>query len=304
MSPNPTSPQQEAIYFLAAFILAIALMVSDHFGKYMDSVRSVILTSLSPLESMASAPVHIYNHFATDFSNYDELLLENQQLKTELLILKSKQQQLINLQREVKRLENLLGTTGKIASKSVQIASVNFYSNNPLSQFISIDKGSLDGVQQQQTVIDDKGIMGQVVLTSPNFARVLLITDPDHQIPIRIQRTAQRGILQGTGHDQAALNFIPKQSDIRVGDILESSGLGGVFPEGYPVAEVIDIQELGESPYLKIIAIPIANINQANKVLVIEYEVETLRPKIFRQPTNDETVPSSDQQTRGDVTQP
>lgn len=258
--------------FIIAFVLAIGLMAADHYGQILDNVRSVLLTTLTPVESVATLPKHVYKLVTTDFTSINSLEIENQQLKTEVLLLKAKQQQLTNLQLQVERLESLLGTTGKITNQTVQIATVTFYSSNPLSQFLTLNKGSLDHVKKHQTVIDSQGIVGQIIQTTPNTSRVLLITDPDHQIPVRIQRTGQRGILNGTGHDNVQLNFIPVNSEVRSGDIIESSGLGGVFPSGYPVAKVSQIAMQGDKPYLNISATPIARLNQSHKVLIISQQ--------------------------------
>jgi len=260
-----------------AFILAIALMAADHYGHLAGSLRSVLLTAINPIEQVASFPKRLYQRATTDFTNINALQLENKQLKTELLLIKAKLQQFSNLEVEYQRLEALLGTTGRITSQSLKIANITFYSNNPLSQYLTLDKGSLDGVSAPQTVIDSNGIMGQIIHTAPGSSRVLLITDPDHQIPVRIQRTAQRGILRGTGHDTTQLRFIPKNSGIKEGDILESSGLGGVFPKGYPVAVITKIEDLGDSPYLEVTAMPIAQLYQSHKVLIVS-EKETNKP--------------------------
>ncbi|WP_319557962.1 MULTISPECIES: rod shape-determining protein MreC [Thiomicrorhabdus] len=254
---------------MVAFILAVTVMAADHYGHIMGSVRGALLTALNPIERIATYPQHLYQSMASEYSTRNKLLLENQQLNTELLLLKAKQQQLANLQMEVHRLEALLGTTGKMNDQSVQIANISFYSNNPLAQFVTLNKGQKDGVENQQTVIDANGIMGQIVQTTPSSSRALLITDPDHQIPVRIQRTAQRGILTGKGHDLMQLNFIPYNSEVKVGDILESSGLGGVFPQGYPVARVSKVEARRENPYLTISALPIAQLHQTHKVLIL-----------------------------------
>jgi len=266
------SAQQEGMQFIVAFVLSITLMAADHYGQILDSVRGVILTTLTPIERLASAPHNIYTLVTTDFTSYEALERQNQQLQTENLLLKARQQQFTNLEMQVERLQALLGTTGKITNQEVQIASVIYYSNSPLSQFITLNKGSLDQVNNQQVVIDSFGIMGQIIALTPTSSRVLLITDPDHQIPVRIQRTGQRGILQGTGHDTAQLNFIPVNSEIRIGDKLESSGLGGIFPAGYPVATITQINTQGDQPYLKISAGPIAQLNQSHKVLIISQQ--------------------------------
>ena len=258
--------------FIIAFILAIVLMAADHYGQILGSVRSALLTTLTPIERAATFPQHIYHLITTDFTSINALERENQQLKTEILLLKAKQQQLVNLELQVERLESLLGTTGKITNQTVQIATITFYSSNPLSQFLTLNKGSLDKVKKQQTVIDSLGIMGQIIDLTPTTSRVLLLTDPDHQIPVRIQRTGQRGILNGTGHDHAQLGFIPVNSEIKVGDMLESSGLGGIFPAGYPVARITQIETQGDNPYFKITATPIAKLNQSHRVLIINRE--------------------------------
>lgn len=260
------------MHFVIAFTLAIALMVADHYGQLMGSFRSLLLTTLNPIERIATLPQQAYHWVTTDFTSINALELENQQLKTEILILKAKQQQLANLELEVDRLESLLGTTGKMTNQSLQIASITYYSNNPLSQFLTLNRGQLNDVLPQQTVIDSQGIMGQIIYTTPTASRVLLITDPDHQIPVRVQRTGQRGILSGMGYDATQLNFIPKNSLIKTGDILESSGLGGVFPAGYPVATITKIESHGDNPYFEIMAKPIAQLHQSHKVLIIAKE--------------------------------
>ncbi|BBP45392.1 hypothetical protein THMIRHAS_07650 [Thiosulfatimonas sediminis] len=238
----------------------------------MRDLRSALLTLLDPIERIAQTPQQIYNNLTTDFTSFDEIKQENERLKTELLLLKAKQQQLIKMEQEVSRLRALLGTTGRVNNATFQIATVNFFSSNPLSQFITINKGAMDDVKPQQTVIDALGIIGQVVNTTPHSSRVLLITDPAHQLPVRIQRTGQRGILSGSGHDNTQLNFIPKSSEILVGDLLETSGLGGIFPSGYPVAIVSKVISRASDPYYEIFATPLGQLNQARQVLILKQQ--------------------------------
>lgn len=271
---NATSPQQDGLHFIIAFVLSIALMAADHYGQILDNVRSVLLTTLNPIEQAATYPKQLYQLVTSDYTSMDELKLENKKLQTEALLLKAKMLQFDNLELEIARLEALLGTTGKMDNKRIQIATVEFFSSNPLSQFITLNKGNLDKVDLQQVVIDEQGIMGQIINTTPTTSRVLLITDPDHQIPVRIQRTGQRGILAGTGHDSVMLTFIPKNSSIEVGDLIESSGLGRVFPAGYPVARVNKVDHLKAEPYLEITATPIAQLREAQKVLILSNEVD------------------------------
>ncbi|WP_127471049.1 rod shape-determining protein MreC [Thiomicrorhabdus aquaedulcis] len=275
------------MHLIIAFILAILLMIADHYGNLTSSFRSILLTTLNPIERLAATPNTFYTWVTTDFSSLDSLEIENQKLLTENLLLKAKLQQFNNLELEVARLESLLGTTGKMNNQAVQIATVTYYSNNPLSQFLSVNKGQLDNITSQQTVIDAEGILGQIVATTPTSSRVLLITDPDHQIPVRIQRTGQRGILAGTGHDLAQLNFIPKSSEIKVGDLIESSGLGGLFPAGYPVAKIINIEMFGDNPYYSITAKPLAQMHQTRKVLIL---TESVTKNNYKEPLTKEST--------------
>lgn len=255
-----------------AFSLSLVVIAADRNSDFMGDLRSALLTLLDPIERIAQTPKQLYTNLTTDFTSHDELKLENERLKTEMLLLKAKQQQLIMMEQEVGRLRALLGTTGRVNNSTFQIATVNFFSKNPLSQFITINKGALDDVAPQQTVIDAKGVIGQVVSTTPNASRVLLITDPAHQMPVRIQRTGQRGILSGNGHDNTQLNFIPKSSEIIVGDLLETSGLGGIFPSGYPVAVISKVISRDSDPYYEIYATPLGQLNQAQQVLILKQQ--------------------------------
>ena len=247
-------------------------MAADRYGEMVSDIRSALLTGLTPIEQIASLPKSLVQNLDNDMADIDELKRQNEILKTEVLLLKAKQQQLINLKQEVSRLEALLGTTGKIANHQIQIATVLQFSKNPVSQFMTLNKGSNDGIAAQDTVIDADGIVGQVVETTPFSSRVMLITDPDHRLPVRIQRTSQRGILSGTGYDATELNFIPQNTNVQVGDIIESSGLGGVFPSGYPVATVIKVIKEETNPYLQIYTQPISSLHKIHKVLVLKPE--------------------------------
>lgn len=251
------------------FVLCIALMVMDHYSHFLINFRALLLTTIDPIERAATIPLSTYQYFQQDFKTVEELKKRNQQLATENLLLKARQQQLNKLQHEVSRLNLLLGTASQMSTSDVQIANIKYYNLSPYSQFFTLDKGSLDGVKLHQAVIDAKGLIGQITSVTPTTSRVQLITDSDIQIPVRIQRTGQRGILTGMGQTQLSLQFIPNTSSIKIGDIIETSGLGNVYPNGYPVATVSSINTLKDQPYYEIMADPVADINLADKVLIL-----------------------------------
>lgn len=273
ISPSISSPQQDAIHFLVAFILAISLIAIDRYGEMANQVRSALLAGLTPIEQIAAYSKNVFRSLDADrLANLDELKRQNELLATEVLLLKARQQQFVNLQQEVTRLEALLGTTGKVVDHKIQIATVTQFSSNPISQYMTLSEGSDDQVEPQNTVIDANGVIGQIVHTTPFSSRVMLITDPEHHLPVRIQRTSQRGILSGLGYDQTSLRFVPQNSSVQIGDIIETSGLGGVFPSGYPVATITQIERIDSAPYLTITAQPVSEFNKSHKVLILKHQ--------------------------------
>lgn len=252
------------------FLLSITLMVSDNYGQYLAQVRSALLTTLTPIEQAANLPFQLYKWAKQDLTKIQELEKTNQELRTENLLLKTQQLKLTNLQQEVENLNKLLGSASKHSFDfSPTIASVIFYSSTPYSEFYKINKGMTDNLSPGQAVLDSNGIIGQVVSSTPSNSRVLLITDPESQVPVRIQRTGQRGILSGLGNTELQLNFIANSSSVEKGDVLETSGLGGIYPVGYPIATITEFTIRDDTPYFNIRAHPISQLKKTDKVLVL-----------------------------------
>jgi rod shape-determining protein MreC len=251
-------------------------MASDFYGQYMGSIRNLLTSTLEPIERVASLPVQLHKWYTEGLQ--DSASLQNQliQLNTENTLLKAQLQRMESLEQELERHRRLLGTTGRMDNPNLQIASVLFYSNTPISQYLTLNKGALDGVQINQPVIDDKGLIGQVTILTPTSSRVLKITDANHQVPVRLLRTGQRGVLTGLGQKYLALDFIPTNANIQLGDMIVTSGLGGIFPTGYPVANVSSFTLTEGQNFLSITAEPIADLYNAHEVLILS------RPRALR----------------------
>lgn len=273
---NSTTPQQEGVQFIVIFVLSITLMVTDHYTQMMSSVRTLLLTAIDPIEKIATAPQDVYQWLSQDFTTMNNLENDIKQLETENILLKAQLQQLNRYKIEVSRLNALLGTASQIPQNTSKIASVIGYSDSPLTHFLIINRGVADDVQRNSPVIDAKGLIGKTTRLAINSGRVLLITDPDSQVPVRVQRTGQRGILSGTGNDLMSLEYISNTSSIIIGDILETSGLGGVFPEGIPVATIATLKNRKDQPYFEIYAKAIASLNISNKVLILNSTLSDL----------------------------
>lgn len=244
-------------------------MLVDHYSSMLANVRSLIISTIEPLEKLSSFPSETYAYFQQDFTSIESLKKANNDLKTELFLLKAKQQKLHKTELEVIKLNNLLGKASQLNESDLQIANVTYYKLSPYSQILTINKGSLDNVTIKQPVIDAYGLLGIITQTTPTTSKIRLITDAEIQVPVRIQRTGQRGILKGSGENHLFLQFIANSSSIKIGDLIETSGLANTYPKGQPIAKIIKFETLKDQPYLKIIAEPIAKISQAEKVLIL-----------------------------------
>jgi len=271
---TPTTPQQEGTQFILFFILCIVLMLADHYSSALTSVRSLLITAIEPIEKLASLPADSYHYFQQDFANIESLKKDNQDLKTELFLMKAKQQQLARLELEVQRLNKLLGKASQLTYSNVQIANISYYKTSPYSQSFTLNKGELDNVKVKQTVIDAYGLIGIITHTTPTSSKVQLITDAEIQIPVRIQRTGQRGILKGVDENTLSLQFISNTSSVIVGDLIETSGLAKTYPKGQPVATITQFKTLKDRPYFNIEAKPIAKLMAAEKVLILSIPVQ------------------------------
>ena len=243
-------------------------MVVDARFEVLTPVRQKIGIVSSELYSITNIPTKIWNMIQEQFSSHSELLAENERLKAQSLLLEQQLQKLAALTQQNARLRELLNSSSLVDEK-VEVAELIGIDPNPSTFRYLIDKGTSDGVIIGQSVLDATGIMGQVVDIMPHSAWVLIITDTTHSIPIMINRNGVRGIALGTGEDLLEIRYFPSNEDIKINDLLVTSGLGGNFPVGYPVATVTDIKNNVGTPFSTIYAKPTAAINRSRYVLLI-----------------------------------
>lgn len=252
---------------ILSLVLAAILMVLDYRYDYLSSARKGVSTVLAPIYFLANLPNEVAAWADNNIVSRNDLINENRRLKDELLILKAQNQRLIGLESENARLRSLLGSSRTLRGKRV-IAEVLNIDSSMFANELLLNKGSMDGVFVGQPVVDAEGIMGQVVEVSTSTARMILLNDQKHAIPVRIDRNGVRAIAQGNGR-MLYLRHLPNTIDVKEGDILLSSGLGQKFPDGYPVAKVVSVVRQSAQPYAEILAEPTANINRANHVLLL-----------------------------------
>jgi rod shape-determining protein MreC len=243
----------------------ILLLSTDKMAPY----RGYFVTLVSPLQFIANAPLVVLDDIAEYFKSRATLLDDNALLKRQELELSDRLLKLEHLEKENQRLNALLGSQVKAGRKKL-IARVQIVDTDPFKLQVVINKGAQDQVFVGQPVIDEHGVVGQVIDVSQFSSRVLLIADNNHAIPLRNNRNDVRLIALGKGDlHQLELQFVTKNTDVKLGDLLVTSGLGGRFPEGYPVARVSGIENLGSQIYSKIKIEPIAKLDRLRYLLLI-----------------------------------
>jgi len=244
-------------------------MFIDHHQQHLKGLRKAISTFITPIIILADIPADFFAWSGEKLMSRSQLSRENSRLRNESLILKAQLQKYIAMQAENARLRHLLGTENKQVERRL-VAEIIHIDSDPFSMKFMINKGSQDDVYIGQTVIDAHGIVGQIVEVSLVTSRVLMISDATHAIPVRVNRNGIRAIVVGTGQiNQLALQYVPDTTDIKVGDLLLSSGLGLRFPDGYPVATVFSISHNPGEAFSQILATPSAKLEQSAPVLLV-----------------------------------
>ncbi|MGA7824907.1 MAG: rod shape-determining protein MreC, partial [Steroidobacteraceae bacterium] len=173
------------------------------------------------------------------------------------------------LARENGALRGLSAALPPVADRWLAAEIVNIQMSS-LRQRMLIDRGASNGVFDGQAVLDESGVIGQTTHVGPWSAEVILITDPEHALPVRIERTGLRTIAVGAGDASAlALPYLPSNADVHAGDLLVTSGLGGVFPEGYPVARVTEVHRDAVQPLAQVRAAPLARVAADAEVMLV-----------------------------------
>jgi rod shape-determining protein MreC len=257
------------IRLLVLVVLSSALMVVDARFETLRPVRSQMALVLTPFYWLADLPSRLWEGTAQQFTSRSALLAENEKLKAEALLMQRRLQKLANLTEQNVRLRELLNSSALVDDK-VLVGELIGVDPNPFTHRIIIDKGEKDGVFLGQPVLDARGLMGQVVEVMPYTARVLLLTDVNHSIPVQVNRNGLRAIASGTGNpERLELRHVADTADIKEGDLLVSSGMGQRFPAGYPVATVSEVIHDSGQPFAIVRAVPTAALNRSRYLLLV-----------------------------------
>lgn len=258
-------------------------------------MRDILSYAVYPVRALVDLPFSISAWAGRNFQERSALISENERLHREQLEASARLQRLAALESENLRLRELMQSSARVENR-VLVAEIMAVDLDPYRQKIIINKGERENVFTGQALLDASGIVGQVTRTDPLSAEALLISDASHAVPVEVNRNGLRSIAVGTGDiSSLSLPFLPNNADIREGDLLVSSGLGGTFPRGYPVAVVKTVAvDLGE-PFARVIAEPSAALGSIREVLLV-FQGEAAADDRPDDRSDDEEPASADEQ--------
>jgi rod shape-determining protein MreC len=277
---------------LAFFVsLSLILLVADLRFHTLEWARLAVATAAWPLQRITGMPIDAAGDFGGYLSRQSTLIKENEELRRRQLGTANLLLRQDHLEQENKRLRTLLDMRERQPVEG-RIAEILYAARDPFSRRVIIDKGSQHGIASGNAVVDDIGVIGQVVRVFPLTSEVLLLTDKEQAIPVSVQRNGLRAVLAGAGSGMMELRFLAANAEVQVGDILVTSGLDGVYLPGLPVAKVVKIDRDSSYSFARIICAPLAGVERHGLALVLGG-----RTALPPQPEDAPATP--DQPTRG-----
>ncbi len=244
-------------------------MLADRRTEYLDNARSILAVFITPLQFIASTPDRLGTWIQEAFTSEESLNQAYTRVRGENMKLRARLQRMQALEAENASLRRLLAAAEKVPDQ-VLMAELVDVSLDPYTHKLIVNRGVTDGIYLGQPVLDPEGVMGQVTETMPFTSAVTLITDPSHATPVQVERNGLRAITFGTGTaDKLKVSYLTHNADIKIGDVLVTSGMGGRFPAGYPVAEVMEIVRDASEAFLRISAKPVARLERSKHILLV-----------------------------------
>ena len=255
--------------FLLISIVSASLMLLDHREEHLSRIRQAFSLVVYPIRVGVDLPFAGWRLASRALSDQSTLLEENSRLKSERLAVDVRLQRLAALEAENDRLRAMLESSARVSDRVlvVEILAVDL---DPYRQRFTINRGLSDGVYVGQALLDADGVVGQIVHVEIMTSEVVLISDADHALPVAVNRNGLRTIVVGTGDSsRLRLPYLTNNADIEPGDLLMSSGLGGIFPSGYPVGRVLEVHRQPGQSFAEVIAEPAAQLDRDREVLLV-----------------------------------
>jgi len=265
--------------FITLAVVSIALMVADQRYDQLGTVRAWLSAAAYPVQVAVDLPFRAWDWISGSLADRSHLRRDNLELTARLRLANLQLQRFAVLEDENRRLRDMRAKTSGVAER-VLVASIMNVDLDPFRHRVLLDKGAVDGVFKGQAVLDGDGIVGQVWKVNAATAEAILISDAEHAIPVQSNRSGVRTIAVGTGDSsRLSLPFVTVESDIKIGDLLLSTGMGGVFPPGYPVAQVNRVRRAASATFALVEAKPTAKLDRDRDVLLVWFKAPVPAPQ-------------------------
>lgn len=265
---------------LAFFALvSLALLFADTRYRYLENVRHAVGAVIYPVQRALQWPAEAVEYVASYLGSNRTLSVENRELKERLLAEASAVQGFQNLEQENARLRSLISVGERFGGAAVP-AEVLYSGRDPFTQKLFVDKGESAGVKAGQAVIDEAGVVGQVTRLYPSMAEVTLVTDKDHAVPVKVERSGVRSVMYGAGTGRLPeLRFLSPNAEIQAGDKLVTSGIDGTYPPGLAVAQVVSVERETGQIFARVICKPLAGVDKSPQVLILGSAAANVKPR-------------------------
>lgn len=272
--------------------ICLGMLVADLQFRYLEVVRKTVSVVLYPLEIAAAAPVEFLSNASRYFATLVEVQGENRQLRRRALADADRLLRQTELERENARLRALLTMSERVGVESVA-ADVLYEARDAFTRKVILDRGAQHDVDAGQAVVDELGMVGQVTRVYPIQSEVTLVTDKGQAVPVRVERTGQRGVVYGAGDGRLELRYLLANSDVQPGDLLVTSGLDDIYLPGIPVARVLTVDRTRQA-FALISCEPIARVGQTSQVLILARAVPLAPPSAGDAAAEGAATPAAD----------
>src|SRR5215831_16694307 len=255
---------------LAFFALvSLALLFADTRYRYLENVRHAVGAVIYPVQRALQWPAEGVEYVASYLASNRTLSVENRELKEKLLADAPAVQSFQNLEQENARLRSLISVGERFGGAAVP-AEVLYSGRDPFTQKLFVDKGESAGVRAGQAVVDEAGVVGQVTRIYPSMAEVTLVTDKDHAVPVKVERSGVRSVMYGSGTGRLPeLRFLSPNAEVQAGDKLVTSGIDGTYPPGLAVAQVVSVERETGQMFARVTCRPLAGVERSSLVLIL-----------------------------------
>lgn len=255
--------------FTLLVVLSMMLMIFDYRYDQLQHLRAGLSVMVAPIQYMVAWPMEVMDWMNDSVARRETLIEENANLRAQTLLLNAKMHKILSLQKENTQLRALLQSASPI-SDQFTVANLLAINSNHYSAELILDKGKKHHIYLGQPVLDANGVMGQIVQVGPLTSRLMLITDRRSAVPVQVSRNGLRAIAVGAGvSNELTLLHLTDTDDIRVGDILTTSGLDLRYPEGYPVGVVSKVSYDSSQHFVTVLVMPSAHLLKSRQVLLV-----------------------------------